>query len=66
MKKFFMLLTLMAFAMAAPLAMAKEAKINCCVKGSCKKNITQKKCDDLKGDVVKNCKDCKKPPKTKK
>lgn len=65
MKKFFLLLTMMAFMVAAPLAMAKEAKINCCVKGKCSK-MTTAKCDKAKGDVVKDCKDCKKPPKTKK
>ena len=40
MKKFFLLLTVMAFMVAAPLAMAKEDKINCCVKGKCSKMTT--------------------------
>ncbi len=63
MKKFFMLLTLMAFAMAAPLAMAADVDINCCVKGDCKK-MTKAECKKAKGKVVKDCKDCK-PLKTK-
>jgi len=50
-----------AFMVAAPLAMAKAEKVNCCVKGKCSK-MTTAKCDKAMGDVVKNCKDCKKPP----
>jgi hypothetical protein len=64
MKKFFVLLSLMAFMVAAPLAMAKEAKIHCCVKGKCSK-MTAAKCDKAKGQVVKTCKECKKPSKSK-
>jgi hypothetical protein len=65
MKKFFLLLSLMAFMLAAPLAMAaKEEKVNCCVKGKCSK-MTTAKCDKAKGEVVKDCKDCKKPTKSK-
>jgi len=62
MKKVLALLILAAFVVAAPLAMAKEEKVNCCVKGKCSK-MTTAKCDKAKGDVVTNCKDCKKPPK---
>jgi len=69
MKKFFLLITVMAFMLAAPFAMAakeaKEDKINCCVKGKCSK-MTTAKCDKAKGEVVKDCKDCKKPAKSKK
>ena len=61
MKKVLALLILAAFMVAAPLAMAKEEKVNCCVKGKCSK-MTTAKCDKAMGDVVKNCKDCKKPP----
>ncbi len=38
--------------------------INCCVKGKCSK-MTTAKCDKAKGEIVKDCKDCKKPAKTK-
>jgi hypothetical protein len=64
MKKFFLLLTVMAFMVAAPLAMAADKDINCCIKGDCKK-MTKAECKKEKGKVVKDCKDCK-PPKTKK
>jgi len=57
MKKVFGLLIFVAFMVAAPLAMAKENKVNCCVKGKCSK-MTDAKCDKAKGEVVKNCKDC--------
>ena len=60
MKKLLALLILAAFMVAAPLAMAKEEKVNCCVKGKCSK-MTTAKCDKAKGGVVKDCKDCKKP-----
>ncbi len=64
MKKLMLLLTLMAFVVAAPLAMAqketkKEPKINCCIKGKCHK-MTKANCDKKKGQEVTECKDCKK------
>jgi|GEM_PF-1441200 len=66
MKKIIVLLTLLAFVAGVPMAMAaakaKEEKINCCVKGKCKK-MTEKKCEAAKGEVVVDCKDCKKPEK---
>ena len=58
MKRFFMLLTLMAFMAAAPLAMAAK-KVDCCAKGKCHK-VTEAKCMKMKGEVVKSCKECKK------
>jgi len=60
MKKLFVIMTLMAFVVAAPLAMAaKEAKqINCCVKGKCEQ-MTKADCKKAKGKVVKSCKSCK-------
>ena len=64
MKKFFLLLTLMAFMLAAPLAMAADVDINCCVKGDCKK-MTKAECKKAQGKVVKDCKSCK-APKAKK
>ncbi|HMK35814.1 MAG TPA: hypothetical protein VK463_12150 [Desulfomonilaceae bacterium] len=73
MKTLVLLLTLMAFVAAAPLAMAeKEAKkadpkINCCIKGKCSK-MTKANCDKKKGMEVVDCKDCKaekKPAKGK-
>ena len=60
MKKVLSLLILAAFMVAAPLAMAKETKVNCCANGKCSK-MTKAKCDKAKGGVVKDCKDCKKP-----
>ncbi len=72
MKKLVLLLTLMAFMAAAPLAMAqketkKDPKINCCIKGKCSK-LTKASCEKKKGQEVQDCKDCKpekKPSKTK-
>ncbi|MGB6064620.1 MAG: hypothetical protein WBG50_07405 [Desulfomonilaceae bacterium] len=58
MKKFFMLLTLMAFMAAAPLAMAAK-KVDCCVNGNCQK-MTKAECKKAEGKVVKSCKKCKK------
>lgn len=71
MKRFIMLLTLAAFIIAVPLAMAAEqpampktggadqAPINCCAKGKCDKVSTEADCAKLGGKVVKDCKDCK-------
>lgn len=76
MKKFMLFFVLLAFMVAAPMAMAKEdpkkkePKINCCVKGKCKK-MTKQACEKNKGLEVIDCKDCKpepkptKPPKSK-
>ncbi len=59
MKKLLIGATLMAFMIAAPLAMAKEAKMyNCCVKGKCEQ-MTKADCKKAKGKVVKSCKYCK-------
>jgi hypothetical protein len=59
MKKLLVVTTLMAFMVAAPLAMAKEEKqINCCIKGKCEQ-MTKTDCKKAKGKVVKNCKYCK-------
>ncbi len=60
MKKVLSLSILVAFMLAAPLAMAKETKVNCCVNGKCSK-LTKAKCDKAKGGVVNDCKNCKKP-----
>jgi hypothetical protein len=73
MKKFLIMLTLAAFALGAPLAMAQTdtagspkatadqpAKtINCCVKGECKKVGSEADCAKDGGKVVKDCKECK-------
>jgi hypothetical protein len=64
MKKFMILVTLMAFFVSAPLAMAqhsskKEAtKYKCCVKGECK-DLTKKECKKQKGKYIKAT-DCEK------
>jgi hypothetical protein len=69
MKKLALLLTLMAFVVAAPLAMAQkemkkaEPKINCCIKGKCSK-MTKASCDKKKGQEVQDCKECKPEKKT--
>jgi hypothetical protein len=79
MKNLVILLTLVAFAMAAPFALAAEktakpvpvakaeAKVKCCVEGVCKEDMTAKECKAEKGKVVKDCKKCKpKKAETKK
>jgi hypothetical protein len=67
MKKLLVSLTIMAFAAAAPLAMAEsdlkkpekaEKRIHCCIKGDCKE-MTSAECKKEKGKVVKDCKNCK-------
>jgi hypothetical protein len=64
MKKFVLLLTLIAFVAVAPLAMAEketkqaEPKISCCIKGKCSK-MTKANCEKKKGQEVQDCKDCK-------
>lgn len=71
MKTFLVVLTLVAFALAAPLAMAADqpapAKaagekgqiINCCDKGKCSQVKSEADCTKAGGKVVKDCKDCK-------
>jgi len=70
MKTFLVVLTLVAFALAAPLAMAadkpaamgggeKAQIINCCNKGKCAQVKTEADCTKAGGKVVKDCKDCK-------
>ena len=72
MKKLLVLLTLAAFVICVPLAMAAEtspgakaglgghqAQVNCCVKGKCTKVGSTADCAKLMGKVVKDCKDCK-------
>ncbi len=66
MKRILILLTLAAFVIAAPFAVAQEKakkekgepKINCCVKGDCKQ-MTEAKCTKAKGKVIAQCADCK-------
>ncbi|MFH1117154.1 MAG: hypothetical protein V1792_24815 [Pseudomonadota bacterium] len=64
MKKFFVVLALLAFACAAPFAMAAdkkaEKKLNCCVKGKVEK-LTKAECTTAGGAVVKSAKQCKAP-----
>jgi hypothetical protein len=74
MKKFFLLLTLAAFIIAAPLAMAQgsdtpgaakpavgeKGKVtNCCSNGKCKQVSSDADCTKDGGKVVKDCKECK-------
>ncbi len=59
MKKFFVVLALLAFA-CAPMAMAADKKLNCCVKGKIEK-LSKKDCKAAKGKVVKSAKQCKAP-----
>jgi len=64
MKRLIILLSLLAFVGAAPLAVAAsktDSKINCCIEGKCEK-LTKKACKEAKGKVVSSCKKCK-PPK---
>lgn len=65
MKKFMILVTLMAFFVSAPLAMAQSGnkkaastnKIRCCVKGECKQ-LTKADCKK-QGKQIRDCKKCK-------
>ena len=63
MKRLFMLMSLVAFIMAAPLAMAKdEPQINCCIKEKGKskcEQMTKSECKKAKGKRVTDCKKCK-------
>jgi len=62
MKKFLILLTLMAFMVAAPLCLtAAEKEINCCYgPGTCSE-MTKAECSKKKGKVVKDCRQCEAP-----
>jgi len=51
------LVALLAFLVAAPLAMAQD-KVNCCAAKKCSQ-MTKADCDKAKGTVVKDCKECK-------
>ncbi|HMK36351.1 MAG TPA: hypothetical protein VK463_14850 [Desulfomonilaceae bacterium] len=70
MTKLFTMLTLAAFLIAVPLAMAEQpatpkvpggeqTSINCCAKGKCSKAASEVDCAKEGGKVVKDCKDCK-------
>jgi anti-sigma-K factor RskA len=70
MKTLLVVLTLVAFALAAPLAMAqgqapaakpgeKPMVINCCKDGKCSQVKAEADCTKGGGKVVKDCKDCK-------
>ncbi len=58
MKKLLVILALLAFAGAVPMAMAAEKKVNCCVKGKVEK-LSKKDCKAAGGKVVKSAKQCK-------
>jgi len=73
MRTFVYVLTLVAFLLSAPLAMAAQdtpaagkpagaaakPSVNCCIKGECKKVGSEADCTKGGGKVVKDCKDCK-------
>ncbi|MBI4966308.1 MAG: hypothetical protein HY913_23720 [Desulfomonile tiedjei] len=59
MKKLFVMMTLMAFVVAAPFAMAAKKPVKCCIKGQCEEKATKADCTKLKGKVVSDCKKCK-------
>ena len=63
MKRLLTSITLVAFMMAAPLAIAKEApQINCCIKEKGKarcEQMTKAECKKAKGSKVSSCKKCK-------
>lgn len=68
MKTLLVVLTLAAFALAAPLAMAadqpgkpgaKPMVINCCKSGKCSQVKAEADCTKGGGKVVKDCKACK-------
>jgi hypothetical protein len=58
MKKLVLLVALLAFLVAAPLAMAQD-KVNCCVAGKCTEGVAKADCEKQKGTAVKDCKECK-------
>ena len=57
MKKLVLLVALLAFIVAVPMAMAQD-KVNCCAAGKCTQ-MAKADCDKAKGMVVKDCKECK-------
>lgn len=69
MKKVLYMLTLAAFLLSAPLAMAAGettgtapkmgTSVNCCVNGKCQQVKAEADCAKAGGKVVKDCKDCK-------
>ena len=65
MKKVVILLALLAFVVAVPMAMAAEKpaapaadKVNCCTAGKCAP-MAKADCEKGGGKVVMDCKDCK-------
>ncbi len=71
MKKLLIITTILAFAVACPLAFAAEKqvkvekKVNCCIKGDCVEKASKAECTKEKGKVVKDCKQCKPAAKPK-
>jgi hypothetical protein len=65
MRKLVMVISLLAFVAAAPMAMAAEKpskaeKVACCHgKGKCDNKHTKTVCEKEGGKVVMDCKDCK-------
>jgi hypothetical protein len=74
MKRFFCLLTLLAFVVAGTMAIAAEKAqttsmkgpdvkaqktVHCCVKGECKQAASDADCAKAGGKVVKSCAECK-------
>jgi hypothetical protein len=57
MKKLVLLMALLAFLVAVPMAMAQD-KVNCCVAGKCSQ-MDKAECEKAKGTVVKDCAECK-------
>ncbi len=57
MKKLVLLVALLAFLVAVPMAMAQD-KVNCCADKKCTQ-MTKADCDKAKGMVVKDCAECK-------
>ena len=69
MKRFFCLLTVLAFVGAGSMVMAQgkaappmksaTKTVNCCVKGKCTQVGTSADCAKKGGKAVRDCKDCK-------
>ncbi len=64
MKKLVVVMALLAFVAAAPVAMgadkaAKDVKVACCHDGKCDKHHTKAECEKERGKVVKDCSECK-------
>ncbi len=64
MKRFLVLITILAFVVAVPLA-SMAAGVKCCADGKVTEVADKAACDKAKGKVVKDAADCKPAPAKK-